>query len=75
MLRRTDDPAATLAAALAIALALAIIAGCTYYERPGMNEWDYRMYQEGWQLEHIGNSEDLRWTNDTSTNAEGQPLD
>ena len=43
-------------------LAIIFIAGCTTrFDKPGMNEWDYRMYQEGWQLEHIGNSEDLRW--------------
>ncbi len=52
-----------------LALLLVLIAGCTYYERPGMNEWDYKMYQEGWVLEYIDqDKDDLRWTNGTNVN-------
>ena len=49
-------------------LAIILMAGCSYNNiESGMTEWDYKMYQEGWQLEHIDNSDKLRWvTNGTS---------
>jgi hypothetical protein len=47
-------------------LAIIFIAGCSYNTiESGMTEWDYKMYHEGWQLEHIDNSEDMRWVNGT----------
>jgi len=51
-----------------IFLALVFLAGCTYLDNAGMNEWDYKMYHEGWQLEPIDNSDKLRWTNGPSIN-------
>ena len=35
------------------AVALLLITGCTY-NNPSMSEWDYKMYNEGWQLEEHG---------------------
>ena len=68
-IKASDDPKEVIAAVLALALALALISGCTYFEKPGMNEWDYKMYQEGWQLEYIDDNRDgLRWINGTSIN-------
>ena len=54
-----------------LALLLVFVAGCTYLDNAGMNEWDYKMYQEGWELEYIDeDKKDLRWINgrDTGTN-------
>ena len=42
-----------------ILLLLMFVAGCTTYNdyrNPGMNEWDYKMYNEGWVQEYIGNT-------------------
>ena len=53
---------------LLLILSCVAIFGCTYLDNAGMNEWDYKMYQEGWQLEPIDNSSELRWINGPSIN-------
>ena len=51
-----------------IFILLFFLAGCSYLDNAGMNEWDYKMYQEGWELEYIEEGrESLRWTNGTAT--------